>query len=92
MKPYTESNILITKISVQKENHYRGEYFAEVSARWQQEPWVKYLYTYGTIKNINTYEEPFQFSTVYVIYWNLDEKKKTFVLLKWSEQIDKIYT
>lgn len=91
MKQFIDSNTIVTKMSVPREEQYSGKYFAEVSARWQQEPWVKYLYTHASIKYIDTYKESIQFSTVYVVYWDLDEKKKTFLHLKWAEQIDKVY-
>jgi len=91
MKQFTDSNTIVTKMSVPREEQYSGKHFAEVSARWQQEPWVEYLYTHASIKHIDTYKEPIQYSTVYVMYWELDEKKKTFLLLKWSEKIDKVY-
>ncbi len=80
-------------MSVPREDYYSkiGTAFTEVSSRWRQEPWVEYLYANSTIENLDTYTEAGTYSTVYVLHWRLDEKKKTFVLLKWSEQIDKVY-
>lgn len=95
MKHFTDSNILVTKMRVPYED-YRytkvGEAFTEVSLRWQNEPWIKYLYEHGSIDNIDTYKKAEDFSTVYVIHWILDPQLKTLFLLKWSEQVDKIYT
>lgn len=94
MKHFIDSSTLVTRIAVPYEDYkYRkiGEAFTEVSCRWQQEPWVKFLYQHGTINHVDTYKDALDYSTVYVLKWTINPKQKTILLLQWSEQIDKIY-
>lgn len=94
MKHSIDSSILVTKIRVPYEDYKYGNVgkaFVEVSTRWHEEPWVKYLYEHGTINNVDTYKAAEDLSTVYVMTWTINPRKKTLLLLQWSEQLDKIY-
>jgi len=65
--------------------------FNDVSSRWQQQEWVKYLYEHGKILKVDNYNMLQQFITIFEVTWELPEKKKTYLLLKWSEQLDKTF-
>ena len=94
MKRTTDSNTVVTRIAVPYEDYlYKpiGESFANVSAKWFNEPWIKYLYQYGEILHAETYKDAADFSTVHVLTWSIDSKKKVILLLQWAEQLDKIY-
>jgi hypothetical protein len=92
MKHFTDSNMLVTRMAVPQGHPSTTEnYFAEVLSRWQNEPWVKYLYKYGNIDNGDTYKSAENFETVYVLKWSIDSHRKTMFLLQWAEQLDKIY-
>jgi hypothetical protein len=65
--------------------------FSEVSSRWQQQEWVKYLYTHGKIVKIENYYENFELRTIHEMVWQLSEKYEVFARLKWPEELDKIF-
>jgi hypothetical protein len=95
MKHSTDSSILVTKIRVPYENYKYskvGKAFVEVSTRWHEEPWVKYLCEHGSINNVATYKVADDFSTVYILTWTINPRKKTLLLLQWFEQLNKIYS
>lgn len=94
MKHSTDSNTIVTKMSVPADDYKYtkvGEYFTEVSVRWQNEPWIKYLYEHGCISHVDTYKDSVDYSTVYVVRWTIKPHMKTLLLLQWSEQLDKTY-
>ena len=94
MKHFTESNTVVTKFAVEElslTHSQPGEEFTKVLSRWAEEEWVKYLYEHGSIDKVDTYKESIRYSTVYMLTWILDERKKTIFLLKWSECLDKVY-
>lgn len=94
MKHFTELNLIVTKFRVDEYSttgSRHGEEFTKVMSRWADEEWVKYLYEHGSIDKVDTYKEPVNYSTVYVLSWILDDRKKTIFLLKWADRLDKVY-
>lgn len=94
MKHFIDSNTVVTRIRVDNYDAIASaanDKFTKVISRWAEEEWVKYLYEHGSIDKVDTYKEAINYSTVYVLRWILDERKKTIFLLKWSEHVDKTY-
>ena len=77
---------------VNREDEQKGVEFTKVLSRWQDEEWVKFLYTHGDIVEVDTYKEAETWTILYVVKWKLkDNKFKTLFLLKHSDVLDKVY-
>lgn len=68
-----------------------NDVFAEVSLRWQQQEWVKYLYEHGEIVKIENHHMQAEWTTIHEMIWQLSEVNETFARLKWPEELDKIF-
>jgi hypothetical protein len=86
-----------TRISIDDNEYHTNvisvtnDEFSKVSARWQQQEWVKYLYEHGEIVKIENYYENFGLHTIHEMVWQLSEKHEVFARLKWPEELDKIF-